>query len=476
MPRDEALDLGFVDAGVRVGEEPVQAANAEAERVGRAVLVGRAERQDLPPALAGGLEPVDEAIRVGAEPARRAATSGAARSRSIERSSRVAVYRSVIAESHRRVPAPPRKQPPPRIQIQDVRAAGRLRPLRRQAHASATASTSRADVFKDGHDILARRRPLPAGRRAEVARGARCTPLGNDRWAGDFEVDALGRWQFTVEAWVDRFATLLDELDRKLEAEQVDLTSELSEARRSSAPARSRSGASGRPARPRPTATEAPLDSPLEVDVDRERARFGSWYELFPRSWGGFAGVEEVLPQLAELGFDVVYLPPIHPIGTTNRKGRNNALVAEPGDPGSPWAIGGPEGGHDAIHPELGTLADFDALVAAARELGLEIALDFAIQCSPDHPVADRAPGVVQPPARRDAQVRREPAQEVPGHLQRQLRLARTGRGSGTALRDVVLLWCRRGVRVFRVDNPHTKPVPFWEWLIAEVRGRRSRT
>src|SRR5205823_14828014 len=128
------------------------------------------------------------------------------------------------------------------------------------------------------------------------------------------------------------------------------------------------------------------LRHPLQIDVDRELARFGAWYELFPRSWGGFRGVERVLPELAELGFDVVYFPPIHPIGTTNRKGRNNALTAEPGDPGSPWAIGSEEGGHEAIHPELGTVDDFKQLVGRARELGLEIALDFAIQCSPDHP------------------------------------------------------------------------------------------
>jgi Glycosidases len=126
--------------------------------------------------------------------------------------------------------------------------------------------------------------------------------------------------------------------------------------------------------------------APLGVDVDRERARFGAWYELFPRSWGGFQGVAEVLPKLAELGFDVVYLPPVHPIGHTNRKGKNNTVSAEPGDVGSPWAIGSEEGGHDALNPELGTWADFDAMIAAGREAGIEIALDFAIQCSPDHP------------------------------------------------------------------------------------------
>ena len=204
--------------------------------------------------------------------------------------------------------------------------------------------------------------------------------------------------------------------------------------------------------------------------MERERARFGSWYELFPRSWGGFAGVERVLPQLAELGFDVIYLPPIHPIGTTNRKGRNNALVAAQGDPGSPWAIGGPEGGHDAIHPELGTPAEFDRLVAAARALGVEVALDFAIQCSPDHPWLREHPEWFN--RRPDGTLKY--AENPPKRYQDIYNVnfdSEDWRGLWEALREVVLHWCRHGVRAFRVDNPHTKSVPFWEWLITEVRG-----
>jgi starch synthase (maltosyl-transferring) len=207
----------------------------------------------------------------------------------------------------------------------------------------------------------------------------------------------------------------------------------------------------------------------LGVDADRGRARFGAWYELFPRSWGGFAGVERLLPELAELGFDVVYLPPIHPIGTTNRKGRNNALAAAPGDPGSPWAIGGKEGGHTAVHPDLGTLDDFRRLVASARGLGLEIALDFAIQCSPDHPWLAEHPEWFH--RRPDGTLKY--AENPPKRYQDIYNVnfeSEDWEELWAALRDVVLYWVDLGVQAFRVDNPHTKPLQFWEWLIAEVR------
>jgi starch synthase (maltosyl-transferring) len=212
------------------------------------------------------------------------------------------------------------------------------------------------------------------------------------------------------------------------------------------------------------------LTRPLAIDVDRERARFGSWYELFPRSWGGFAGVERVLPDLAELGFDVVYFPPIHPIGVTNRKGRNNALTAAPGDPGSPWAIGGSEGGHTAIDPALGTLEDLTRLVGRARELGLEIALDFAIQCSPDHPWLEEHPEWFH--RRPDGTLKY--AENPPKRYQDIYNLnfdSEDWAGLWAGLRDLVLYWVEQGVKAFRVDNPHTKPLPFWEWLIQEVRA-----
>jgi starch synthase (maltosyl-transferring) len=372
------------------------------------------------------------------------------------------------------VPPPSRKQPPARIQIQEVRPqvdCGRYAYKRTLGDRVQVT----ADIFKDGHDLLrAVVRYRRAGTRKWLERPLHL--LGNDRWAGEFEVDELGRWQFTIEAWVDRYATLLDELDRKIAADQVDLTGETSEAEALFG----RGTLEEWRARARELAAadrhgKTSLDKPLEVDVERERARFGAWYELFPRSWGGLAGVEKVLPRLAELGFDVVYLPPIHPIGTTNRKGRNNALVARPGDPGSPWAIGGPEGGHDAIHPELGALKEFDRLVAAAREHGLEIALDFAIQCSPDHPWLTEHPEWFN--RRPDGTLKY--AENPPKKYQDIYNVnfgSEDWEGLWAALRDVVLHWCRHGVRAYRVDNPHTKSVPFWEWLIKEVRAEFPET
>ncbi|MBA2462566.1 MAG: alpha-1,4-glucan--maltose-1-phosphate maltosyltransferase [Actinobacteria bacterium] len=362
----------------------------------------------------------------------------------------------------------PKTTQPPRIQIQNVEPqvdCGRY-PLKRTLGDRIELT---ADIFQDGHDQLravVRYRTL--GTRKWLERPLEF--LGNDRWRGDFDVTELGRWQFTIEAWVDRYATFIDELDRKIAAEQADLAGELAEGEalfgggeledwRAAAArlgAKDRHGKSG-------------FDAPLEVDVERERARFGAWYELFPRSWGGFVGVERVLPQLAELGFDVVYLPPIHPIGTTSRKGRNNALVAKEGDPGSPWAIGGPEGGHDAIHPELGTLKDFKRLVRSARTQGLEIALDFAIQCSPDHPWLQEHPEWFN--RRPDGTLKY--AENPPKRYQDIYNVnfdSEDWRGLWQALRDVVLYWCAQGVRAYRVDNPHTKSVPFWEWLIHEVR------
>jgi starch synthase (maltosyl-transferring) len=328
-----------------------------------------------------------------------------------------------------------------------------------------------ADVFRDGHEALgvAIRFKAPGGKWQE----APMLPLGNDRWSGSFEVDRCGRWCFRVTAWHDRVASWQDEIRRKVEAGQDDLTSELAEgARLFGRDELSVSEALEARIEDRHAVTES---QQFEVDVDRVRARFGSWYELFPRSWGGFAGVTKVLPELAELGFDVVYLPPIHPIGTTNRKGPNNTLDPKPGDPGSPWAIGGPEGGHDAIHPELGTLEEFDRMVVRAQELGLEIALDFAIQTSPDHQWLKEHPEWFQ--RRPDGTIRY--AENPPKRYQDIHNVdweSQDWKGLWDALRDAMLHWCDRGIRAFRVDNPHTKPVPFWEWLIAEVRARYPET
>jgi starch synthase (maltosyl-transferring) len=270
-----------------------------------------------------------------------------------------------------------------------------------------------------------------------------------------------------VAAWTDRLATWQDEVRRKVEAGQEDLAGELSEGavllgRETLTVEEGLAAESG-------DRDGEVVSGALEVDVDRVLARFGSWYELFPRSWGGFMGVAAVLPELAELGFDVVYLPPVHPIGTTNRKGPNNTLDAAPGDPGSPWAIGSAEGGHDAINRELGTWAEFDAMVAAAKDAGVDLALDFAIQCSPDHPWLKEHPEWFN--RRPDGTLKY--AENPPKRYQDIYNVnfdSEDWRGLWQALLDVVLGWVERGISVFRVDNPHTKPVAFWEWLIAEVR------
>jgi starch synthase (maltosyl-transferring) len=356
-----------------------------------------------------------------------------------------------------------------------------------------------ADIFRDGHEVLraALRYKRPGSRRFQE------TPMEHvsaDRWTGSIVLDELGRWSFTIEAWVDRFASWRWELSRKVDAGQRDFASELSEGvallqdlvgrlrreprkhveaaigvLRSDQPQRRRVGAALAPElaailEATPERLDASsLPKPLELDVDRGRARFGSWYELFPRSWGGFKGVEAALPGLAELGFDVVYLPPIHPIGKTHRKGRNNAEKARAGDPGSPWAIGGPDGGHTAVHAELGTLEDFQRLVARGRELGVEVCLDFAIQCSPDHPWLREHPEWFH--HRPDGTLKY--AENPPKRYQDIYNLnfdTPQWRDLWQALRDVVLFWVGQGVRIFRVDNPHTKPIAFWEWLIRSVR------
>ena len=330
-----------------------------------------------------------------------------------------------------------------------------------------------ATVARDGHEIL---RAVVRHRRGRSRwREEPLVALGSDRYAGAFTVEETGRHRFEVVAWVDRYAGWLDEYDRKLAAGQEDLSGELSE------------GAilfgEGSVEEWRAAAAElgsgdrhgAGRSAPLEVEVERERARASAWYELFPRSWGGFAGVTAVVPELAELGFDVVYLPPIHPIGRTNRKGPNNAERAEPGDPGSPWAIGAAEGGHDAIHPELGSEAELVALAAALHEHGMELALDLALQCSPDHPWLRDHPDWFQ--RRPDGSIKF--AENPPKRYQDIHNLdwdTDDREALWRAVLDVVLHWCGLGVTVYRVDNPHTKPVPFWEWLIAEVRRRYPET
>jgi starch synthase (maltosyl-transferring) len=368
--------------------------------------------------------------------------------------------------------------------------------------------TVTADIFKEGHDLLAASIRFRAAGETEW-REAPLSPVDNDGWAGSFPLDANTRYRYTVEAWTDAFGSWVEEMRRRLAGGQADLTSELLEggamlrgahegARDPEAAALARAierltAASTRDRRldvlldpdlrqvmarvqPRPDLTRH--DRELEVVVDRPEAAFAAWYELFPRSQGRVAGRHgtfddcvDRLPEIRRMGFDVVYLPPIHPIGRTARKGPDNALAAGPGDPGSPWAIGGPEGGHTAVHPELGTIEDFRRLVKAAQGLGMEIALDFAIQCSPDHPwVREHPEWFYQRP---DGSIKY--AENPPKKYQDiyPINFATAAWESlWGALLGVVRFWIDQGVRTFRVDNPHTKPLDFWTWLIREVQER----
>ncbi len=367
--------------------------------------------------------------------------------------------------------------------------------------------TVRATIYTDGHEQLA----AELRWRAADAKGwstARMAPLANDVWQAEFPLERLGRHEFSVEAWLDRYGGFRRDLAKKRAAE-VDQPVDHAEGRALIEEAMQR--AKGRQATALKSAlrraeaapdleasAEALLDedlaalmnavddrphalrSPVQrVDAERIAARFSSWYELFPRSQtdektrhGTFADVIGQLPRVREMGFDTLYFPPIHPIGKTNRKGPNNTLTPGPDDPGSPYAIGSAEGGHDAIHPELGSFEDFDRLVAAAHEHGLEIALDFAIQASPDHPWLGEHPGWFA--WRPDGSMKY--AENPPKKYQDIVNVDFYGPdavpGLWTALRDVILLWVEHGVKTFRVDNPHTKPLPFWEWMIADVRAR----
>jgi starch synthase (maltosyl-transferring) len=401
-------------------------------------------------------------------------------------------------KSGQNVPVPTATQAPTRIVIEHPAPAvdcGRY-PIKRTVGDAVQVS---ADIFRDGHDVL---RAVVCWRGPGDERWRESPLVAVDahhkgvRWEGAFTVDRPGTWEWTIEAWVDPFATWRDEVSRKLEAAQQSLAGEASEGAVLLADAAAEADGSDRAAleqtaealrdggsvqdalepqiaelveRHAQRSEVTRLAEPLEVDVDRVLARFGSWYELFPRSFGGFRGAQAQLPRLAELGFDVLYLPPIHPIGHTNRKGRNNTLVAGPADPGSPWAIGDERGGHDAIHPDLGTFEDFDALVAAAKEHGIEIALDFAIQCSADHPWLTEHPEWFN--RRPDGTLKY--AENPPKKYQDIYNVnwnSEDWRGLWQALYDVLRGWVDRGVTVFRVDNPHTKPIAFWQWLIAEIR------
>lgn len=363
-----------------------------------------------------------------------------------------------------------------------------------------------ATAFADGHDVIVcRLRYRKEGN--ELWSEAPMEPLGHDRWRARFAVMELGRYRYTPIAWVDRFMSWRRDFTKRIDAGQDLALAFRSGAEIVRAAADRASGADAarliaiarqfeqsgdeavralalgdelavlmlRYADRRFATTYAPE---LPVVVDRERARFSTWYEFFPRSCtndpnrhGRFADCDARLQAAARMGFDVVYLPPIHPIGRSHRKGRNNSETAQPGDVGSPWAIGAEEGGHCDIHPALGTLDDFRRFMATAAKLGLEVALDLAFQCSPDHPYVRKHPEWFQKRPDGSIQYAENPPKKYqdiyPIYFESDAWQPLWGE-----LVDVVYFWIEQGVRIFRVDNPHTKPFPFWEYLIAEVKER----
>jgi len=372
--------------------------------------------------------------------------------------------------------------------------------------------TVEADIFADGHDALAavlRYRHLPIhGEVAQSAGGAASAgwtetpmaPLVNDRWRGEFPVTDMGRYLFTLEAWVDHFETWSRQLAKRIQAGQdvkveLEVGARIVEQAAARADGKSNDAAQllalARSLRAGPTpavdgeagaimrryadrtfATVHPRE--IEVVVEPVKARFSTWYELFPRSTGlkgehgTFKDVERLLPDIARMGFDVLYLPPIHPIGKSHRKGANNK-PGSPGEPGSPWAIGSAEGGHKAVHPDLGTLDDFRHLVTTASKHGLDVALDIAFQCSPDHPYTREHPEWFKHRPDGSIQYAENPPKKYediyPFDFENE-----HWRELWQELLSIVLFWVDQGVRILRVDNPHTKPFPFWDWLIGEVK------
>src|SRR3954465_14453653 len=358
-----------------------------------------------------------------------------------------------------------------------------------------------ADIYRDGHDVIA----AALVWRRERDRNWERSPMvhhSNDRWGASFVPDEIGRYVYAIEAWTDEFATWRHGFELKQKA-GADLTLDALEgaALLAKAPGGGREVAAvisrqceaylqtGKTApllatelqdamaesQSRPDLTRSQL---FPFVADRPRARYGAWYEMVPRSQGKVAGRHGTfrdcinrLPDVAAMGFDVVYFTPIHPIGQTNRKGRNNAVTAAEDDPGSPYAIGAAEGGHDAVHPELGTLEDFRAFISACKQLDMEVALDFAVQCSPDHPWLKQHPEWFK--RRPDGSMRyaENPPKKYEDIVNPDFASGDAG-ALWNALRDVVLFWIDQGVKIFRVDNPHTTPFRFWEWLIREVQLR----
>ncbi|SFK72406.1 alpha-1,4-glucan:maltose-1-phosphate maltosyltransferase [Nitrosomonas aestuarii] len=367
-----------------------------------------------------------------------------------------------------------------------------------------------ADVFTDGHDHIQCQLQYRNENSAQW-HTVLMKPLGNDRWQGSFPVRDLGRYLYTVAARIDHFLSWRHDLTRRIEPEDIDIAllvgAELIEAA-----ARHASGEDAKKlqqaarilndnddrhtrmdvamgeelaqlmARNADLLLATVYDHTLVVVVDPELARFGAWYETFPRSCseqsdchGTFADCEARLPYIAEMGFDVLYLPPIHPIGHTKRKGRNNTLIAYESDTGSPWAIGSKEGGHLSVHPELGTLGEFRSLVTRARDHGLEIALDIAFQCSPDHPYVTEHPAWFRHRPDGSVQYAENPPKKYEDIYPFDFETA-DWQGLWVELEDVFRFWIEQGVRIFRVDNPHTKSFYFWEWLIANIKRDHPET
>jgi starch synthase (maltosyl-transferring) len=368
-----------------------------------------------------------------------------------------------------------------------------------------------ADVFADSHDMVAasvswRRQGQRSWQEAPMA------PIGNDRWRGSFRVDELGRYEFRVTGWIDRFGTwrrdtttkldagvaaevdllggaeLLDELISRAKGEDRARLRELGdqlrddEAELAGRAAASLSDATAALVRRLDRRRFATTSERLLIRVDRDRARYSTWYELFPRSaspepdrHGTFDDVIGRLPYVASMGFDVLYLPPIHPIGVTHRKGANNRVGAEPGEPGSPWAIGSEEGGHTEIHPELGTLDDLRRLVAACGDHGLELAMDIAFQCSPDHPWVKEHPEWFRHRPDGSIQFAENPPKKYQDIYPLDFETS-DAEGLWTALKGVFDHWIGEGVRIFRVDNPHTKAFGFWEWCLDELTREHPDT
>jgi starch synthase (maltosyl-transferring) len=358
----------------------------------------------------------------------------------------------------------------------------------------------RANIFRDGHDVLAAKAVLRSSATGEVVGTCALTCTGNDEWSGSLVVRDAGAYELVVQAWTDRYKTWARRVAIKLGARQ-DVSLEIAEgvallseaiapgndpelARALYALRDEGAEATDRvnPALSAPVAHSVPGEllardlttgAPVPIWVERERAAFGAWYELFPRSFGGLRGTADQVSRVAALGFDVLYLPPVHPIGRTFRKGKNGALVAGEDDPGSPWAIGSDEGGHMSVHPELGSFEDFDFLMGIVTEHGMEIALDYALQCSPDHPWVKEHPEWFH--HRADGSIAYA---ENPPKRYQDIYPINFWPASGPdrvalweACKEIMCSWAERGVRIFRVDNPHTKPFAFWEWLVPAVRA-----